>query len=405
VKILFLTQVLPFPLDAGPKVRAYYALRRLAAQGHAVTLVSFVRAMDGAAALDHLRSLCDRVLTVPLRRARWRDGAAAVRSLLTGEPLLIARDRIGAMTKVVRSLAAEVRFDAVHADQLWMAPYALAAQATARQAGWRPQLVLDQHNAVHLIPERLATAARDPLTRLAYRRERARMADYEARTCLAFDQVVTVTQDDRDCLLQLYRNGRRPNFAAVIPICIDPEAVPAGTRQAAGPELLFVGGMHWPPNADGVTWFADEVLPLVRKGLPNARFTAVGKQPPRRPGAAPLAGLHLSGYVAELQPFWERSAAFVVPLRAGGGMRVKILDAWARGLPVVSTTIGAEGLAWAHGENLLIADTAADFAAAVTRVLTNPDLAARLAQGGRATVERHYDWRTAYAAWDGIYPR
>jgi glycosyltransferase involved in cell wall biosynthesis len=163
--------------------------------------------------------------------------------------------------------------------------------------------------------------------------------------------------------------------------------------------------MHWPPNADGVTWFAEEVLPLIIKALPNARFTAVGKQPPRRTGAASPAGLNLPGYVKELQPFWERSAAFVVPLRAAGGMRVKILDAWARGLPVISTTIGAEGLAWVEGENLLIADTAADFAAAVTRVLTLPDLAARLAQGGRATVEQHYDWRTAYAAWDAIYPQ
>lgn len=404
MRILFLTQVLPYPLDAGPKVRAYYTLRHLAARGHSITLVSFVRGSDTSEAVEHLRGYCEHVITVPLQRTRWQDGLALGRSLLTGEPLLIARDHAAPMYKTVQALVDECHFDAIHADQLWMAPYALAARARAERQSDKPRLILDQHNAVFLIPRRMASQAHNPVTRWGYGRESARMAAFEARTCLAFDRVVTVTDEDQQHLLQLYQNGRRPGFAGVIPICLDPGPTPDMRQTTAAAETLFIGGMHWPPNADGVEWFAHEVLPLVRSQVPGVRFTAIGKQPPQSLHEEILTGrIYVPGYVADLQPFWARSSVFVVPLRAGGGMRVKILDAWAQGVPVVSTTIGAEGLTYSPGESLLLADSASEFAQAVIRLLTDQALANRLAQGGRATIEKHYDWRTVYAAWDEVY--
>jgi glycosyltransferase involved in cell wall biosynthesis len=406
VRILFLTQVLPYPLDAGPKVRAYYTLRHLAASGHTITLVSFMRTGDAPEAIEHLGSYCDRVVTVPLQRTRWQDGLALGRSLLTGEPLLIARDHSVPMHERVQALVEECRFDAIHADQLWMAPYALAARARAERQGEQPRLILDQHNAVFLIPRRLAAQARNPIVRLAYRRESARMAAYEEQTCLAFDQVVTVTDEDRRYLLQLYQNGRRPNFSRVIPICVELESSPTVRPLPDSADISFIGGMHWPPNADGVEWFTHQVLPLIEARIPGARFTAVGKQPPQSVQAEVLAaGVHLPGYVADLQPYWKRSRVFVVPLRAGGGMRVKILDAWASGVPVVATTVGAEGLACSPGHNVLLADSADEFAQAVIRLLTDRGLAERLAQGGRTTLENYYNWRTVYTAWDEVYAR
>lgn len=404
MRILFLSQVLPYPLDAGPKVRSYYTLRHLAERGHAVTLVSFVRGSDTAEAVKHLQDYCERVITVPLKRTPWQDARAIGRSLLSAEPLLIARDHIAAMHTCIQSLAGSDHFDAVHADQLWMAPYALVARDRAERERRKPRLILDQHNAVFLIPRRMAAQARNPLTRWVYHRESALMAAFEARTCLAFDRVVTVTEEDQQYLLQLYQNGHMPCFAAVIPICMDPGPAPDVRQMTEAAETLFIGGMHWPPNADGVEWFAHQVLPAVIARVPSVRFTAVGKQPPSSLQAEALAGrVDAPGYVDELQPFWERSRVFVVPLRAGGGMRVKILDAWARGVPVVSTTVGAEGLAYSPGENLLLADSASEFAEAVVQLLTDQALADRLARGGRATLEQHYDWRTVYAAWDSVY--
>jgi polysaccharide biosynthesis protein PslH len=349
-----------------------------------------------------LRTPCEQVATVEIRRSRWHDGRALGRSLLTGEPLLIARDRVATMEARVRALAGDGRYDAVHADQLWMAPYALAARASGQRAR-PPHLVLDQHNAVYLVPERLALAARNPLVRLGYRRESALMRQYEARTCLAFDQVVTVTDEDRAKLMELYRNGRRPHLTQVIPICVDPETTRARARQPDTGTLLFVGGLHWPPNADGVEWFVREVLPRVRARRPQACLTVIGKGPSADLLGREADGVHCLGYVDDLDAHWERCDMFIVPLRAGGGMRVKILDAWSRGVPVISTRIGAEGLAGIHGHNLLLADTAEAFADSVIQLMTDPALAQRIGAEGRRTVEARYNWRRVYRTWHEVY--
>jgi glycosyltransferase involved in cell wall biosynthesis len=262
--------------------------------------------------------------------------------------------------------------------------------------------VLDQHNAVHLIPRRLA-AGGGGLVRAGWQREAALMARYERQTCRAFDQVVTVTAEDAQALAELYPPAQAPAFS-VIPICIDVDLTRPQSWPEGSPNLLFIGGMHWPPNADGVRWFAELVLPAICASQPRTRLFAVGRQPPDelRHGLA-SEFIEAPGYVDDPQPFWSSSQVFVVPLRAGGGMRVKILDAWARGVPVVSTTIGAEGLQYKPGDDILIADSPEDFAAAVIAILTDPSLARRLAAAGRATVERHYDWRQVYPAWEMIY--
>lgn len=397
MRVLFLTQVLPYPLDAGPKVRAYYTLRHLARRGHAVTLLSFVRDSDTEAALDHLREYCTQVLAVPLRRTVLGEALGGIRSLATREPFLITRDHFPAMLRAAQAAADGV--DVIHADQLWMAPYALAA---ARAHGGRPRLVLDQHNAVFLIPQRMADSARNLPLRLAYQRETALMRAFECRVCQLFDQVVTVTEQDRDTLLGLYPTGAAPGPWPAIPICIEPPDDCPLRVEPCPDELLFVGGMHWPPNADGVQWFAREVLPLARQAAPHLRFTAVGKAPP---AVAALGSdyIQLPGYVDDLGPYWAGRPTFVVPLRAGGGMRVKIIEAWGQGLPVVSTTIGAEGLACRPGENILLADTPGDFADAILQLQQDPQLAARVGQGGRETVQQHYDWRRTYSAWDQVY--
>ncbi|MEP7355649.1 MAG: glycosyltransferase family 4 protein, partial [Anaerolineales bacterium] len=367
------------------------------------TLVTFVRASDSPAAIRHLEGIVSRLVTSPMPRSRRQTAAALVRSLVKGEPVLIARDRVAAMFARLRGLMMENEFDVIHADQLWMAPYARAAANALPPGRARPRLVLDQHNAVHLIPRRLMAGARNPVLRLGWQREAAQMARYEKETCQAFDRVITVTEEDAQALVGLYPAGQAPRFS-VIPICIDPAAAWQPAEQSQAPDVLFMGGMHWPPNADGVSWFAAEILPAIVANQPQARLLAVGRQPPEslRQGLARVY-VEAPGYVDDPQPYWTRSRVFVVPLRAGGGMRVKILDAWARGVPVVSTSIGAEGLQYHAGSDLLIADTPADFAAAVLAVLQDTPLAQRLAAAGRATVEQHYDWRCIYPAWEKIY--
>ncbi len=158
--------------------------------------------------------------------------------------------------------------------------------------------------------------------------------------------------------------------------------------------------MHWLPNAQVIVWFAQNVFPKIRARVPDAVLTVIGKNPP-----AELAGsgVQVTGYVEDLSPLLAETQAFVVPLHAGGGMRVKIIDAWCWGLPIISTTIGAEGIAVQNGVDILIADTAADFAEAVIRVLQSPALRRSLAENGRRTVVQKYNWRTIYTQWDEVY--
>jgi glycosyltransferase involved in cell wall biosynthesis len=193
--------------------------------------------------------------------------------------------------------------------------------------------------------------------------------------------------------------------STLIPICVDPADRALVERVAAPRSVLHLGTMFWPPNIDGVLWFAERAFPRVLEHAPEASFTIVGKNPPEVVESLPqrVRNIHVTGYVPDPGPYLKQAAAFIVPLHAGGGMRVKIVDAWGWGLPIVSTTIGAEGIEVRDSENILLADTPEDFAAAVLHLLKEPAAGERLRANGRAWVEERYNWRRIYPAWDQIY--
>jgi polysaccharide biosynthesis protein PslH len=397
-RVLYLTQVLPYPLNTGARVRQYYVLRHLA-RAHEVTLVSFVRGDDKPEHIAHLETICHAVHTVPMARSHWRDGRAALKGLLTGIPIVIARDEIGPMQQTLARLLASESFDVVHADQVSMSGYGLL--------GKHVRHVLDLHNAMYLVTERLAAHETNPLKRLIIQREARALARYEAELCAKYDQVTFVTDEDRKLIEQQAARWqvRVPDRRfTTIPICIDPSDKRPIKPLAHPQRITALGVMFWPPNAEGVLWFAQEIWPRIRAQQPQLTFTVVGKNPPDY-----LAQLHgtngieVLGFVPEVESILAETAVFVVPLRAGGGMRVKILDTWCWGLPIVSTSIGAEGIDIRDGENILIADTPDTFSAAVLRVANEADLNQQLRHNGRRWVEEKYDWKTVYRAWDDVY--
>jgi glycosyltransferase involved in cell wall biosynthesis len=394
MRVIFATQVLPLPLDAGPKVRAYYVLRYLAEAGHDVHLVSFVRSGDTADSLAELRRFCGSVEAVPLQRSRVRDMRDGLRTLWTRMPFLVLRDDLPAMRLAIRRLAAARSFDALHADQLWMAPYGMQEDLPVGQT------ILDQHNAVFQVVRRMAEHDRRAVVRALLGREAARLEAFERETCRRFNHVAWVTDEDRRAVLLHDARGGRD---VVIPIATDPGARPRLARNRPF-RVTFLGGLHWPPNAEGVGWFLDRVWPRVARAVPTAVLTVLGRDGRRAlPRAHEHPRVEVTGYVNDPQPYLAETAVFVVPLLSGAGMRVKILDAWCWGLPVVSTTVGAEGLKAVHDDNVLIADEGNAFADAVIALAGDQRRAARVADGGRATVEGHYDWRRVYPAWDSVY--
>ena len=406
--ILFLTQILPFPLDSGAKVRAYFVLRYLAAR-HRVTLVSFSRASDPPDALAHLASFCQAVHTAPMTRSLAGEVNSLVRSLLRGQPYTLLRDERRAMHQRLQRLVQAESFAAIHADQLSMAAYAW--QASRASLTPSPRLVLDAHNAYYLIPQRMAAATRNPALRLFLRREARSMARAEGECYRRFDHLLTVTPEDRAAIENLLPAGAAPQ-RWTMPICVDADAPPL-VRQPAARGLLLLGGLHWPPNADAARWFLHEIWPLVRQQAPQARLFIVGARPPADlqaaasasdPATAPDGAVIVPGYGTDPQPYLAASAALIVQLRSGGGMRVKIVEALQWGLPVISTTIGCEGIEATPGRDLMVADTPAALAAAAVQLLHDPAQGVTLAANGRRLLAARYDWRREYTLLDAIYP-
>jgi glycosyltransferase involved in cell wall biosynthesis len=393
MRILLLTQVVPFPPDSGPKIKTYNVLRYLALH-HDVHLVSFARSAQEEAHAQMLRRYCQDVTTVPLRRSRVRDAAALATSLLNGRPFLVERDDSRGMRAAIADQLARFSFDAVHADQLSMAQFAIDLPLPLR--------VLDEHNAVWTIVRRSgASSPWGPIRWLAALEWR-KLRRYEWDICQDFDQLTVVSPED----LVGLRDPARPEPAArVIPIAVDTEELAFSPPTAESRDVLSVATMFYPPNVEAIHWFATDIFPLVRQALPHTTFRIVGSRPPPKITAlaTPDSGIVVTGYVPDLSEVLRQSGVLIVPLKSGSGMRVKILEAFSRGIPVVSTTIGVEGIDARAGEHLLVADDAAGFARAVVQVLEDRALAERLARNGRRLVEERYDWQTALAELDAIY--
>ncbi len=412
MNILFLSQVVPYPPDAGPKVKTWQVLRYLSGLGHQVSLACFVRPEEEAY-LPVLRAHFAAVYAVPLRRSRIADFGFWLRSHVTGRPFLVERDNLAGMRSLVDRLVATGQVDVIHADQLSMAQFALDGWGTHPQKE-RPFLIFDAHNAVWTVTARMQQNAPAWL-RPAIALEAQRVKRYEGKIVRAYDQTLAVTELDRQALRQAVKStqGAADNALdhapiTVIPITVDTSQLNPITVRPDSSNLLTLGTLHYPPNADGIRWFANEVFPLVRQQAPEARLTIVGKNPPAdflQLAAQAESAVTVTGYAPDLLPYLEQAAVMVIPVRAGGGMRVRILEAFARALPVVTTTVGLEGIDAIPGKDVFVADTPAEFAAGVVRLLRDQDLRAQLAQNSRRLVEKNYDWRIALKKLDDIYGR
>jgi glycosyltransferase involved in cell wall biosynthesis len=291
------------------------------------------------------------------------------------------------MRSQIRKLLTRDRYDLLHVDQLTMSQYA----SLAREHGLR--IVIDEHDVVSEVVQRVScTAPKLSPARWVARHEHPRLRDYEAAACRSADLVLTVTDRDRATLSTLAGDSTRMR---TIPIGVECSASTAPMPRRPGRTLLYVGTLYYPPNSDAVEWFLREIYPRVGVQVPDVRFVAAGARPSRRLRALARAdsSVCLTGYVSDLAELYSTSAAVVVPVLAGGGMRVKVLEAFANRVPVISTSLGYEGIEAEPGRDLLVADGAAAFAESVVRILIEPELGHRLAASARRLVERKYDWR------------
>jgi glycosyltransferase involved in cell wall biosynthesis len=412
LRLLFLTQVVPYPPDSGPKIKTYHVLRYLAGQGHQITLASFIRDHEKPF-LHHLRDYCQEIFVAPIHRSRIADGMAYFEGLRAGLPFLITRDAQPEMQHLIDRLAARQQFDIVHADQVTMAQYALRFRRLCdASAGSSPAIVFDAHNAVYEIVERARQTAL-PLLQPVLALEANRLKRYEGNLIDQFDHTLAVSEIDKTALqsaaVEKAKDTSRKNLASkisVIPIAVDCADLAIRKQKERTNDILAVSTLYYPPNADGIRWFMNQVFPMVRRRIPAATLTVVGARPPKdiiEFGARNAECVQVTGYVPDLQEYFERAAVMVVPVRAGSGMRVRILEALARGIPVVTTTTGVEGIDAVDGKHLLVADEPARFADAVARLLGDSNLRMSLSESGRRLVEERYDWRVVLPKLEAVY--
>ncbi|MFC1923237.1 glycosyltransferase family 4 protein [Chloroflexota bacterium] len=421
--ILFLTQIIPYPPDAGPRVKTWHVLRYLASKGYRVTLASFVRPEEEKH-VAAIREVCQEVYTVPIHRSKVMDISYWVRSHFSGRPFLIERDDLAEMRDLVKQIIKQDAVDVIHADQLTMTQFALPEYAhnmdfqddkkngSGVDNKKEPYLVFDAHNAVWTIVERMRHNAPWYLKPIAGKEEQ-RVKRYEGMIISKFNHTLAVTEPDRKSLgeaVDLFTKGAGDfmNSITVVPIAVDTQKLQSVRRKPGSQNIVTLGTLHYPPNADGIRWFAQEVFPLILKEKPDTSLTILGKNPPadfyQLQNKYPQK-VDVTGYVEDLTPYLEKAALMVIPVRAGGGMRVRILEAFARGMPVVTTTVGLEGIKARPGEEILVEDDPAEFAQAAINLLEDEALGASLAEKGRSLAESHYDWQVVLTKMDKIYHR
>lgn len=412
MRVLVLSPYLPHRRVGHGGGTAVREMLRSLARRHEVTAACLLRAGE-ADLVDEVRELGVAVEPLPFRDRRaagrqrlglWRDrAAAAARAAATGYPLYVEKYWTADLAARLATVVDRVQPEVVQIEYLQLALH--CRDLRRRRRGERPALVLNTHELGSLPRERRARLAGQPLARARARDEARRWRRLQVAATGWADLTLCVTPQDRDLLAAM--GGRR---LETVPLGMDLTAVrPDWAPAAGGCDVLFVGSFDHGPNRSGARELVDRVWPRVRATRPDATLTLVGRGSAEfladgsrgRAGAAP--GVSARGFVDDLAPLFRACHVFAAPLTEGGGIKIKVLEALARGVPVVTTAVGAEGIAEADGSALLVAGPGADFADAVLRVAADPALATGLAGGGRRLMEERFGWEAITARLTDLY--
>jgi polysaccharide biosynthesis protein PslH len=393
MRILWVKADKLLPVQNGGNIRTYHVLRYLSAR-HELTFYSYY---GGTPDPHYERDLQQQLPGAVAVCTGKRELSGAARGLdylahLSAQPpYAVSRFAHAKIQKQIQTWFRERRFDVAVCDFLDAAvnfPGSLSIPS-----------VLFQHNVESEIWRRHADTAGNPAKTMMYRMEFRKMLRYERAAVCKFHHVIAVSENDRS-LMTRWVDGDR---VTVVPTGVDlahyrPDPA-ASDANASAPLITFVGAMDWEPNVDGVEYFCSEVWPTIKAEVPQARFRIVGRNPDRRvqkwasnsTTTNDVGSIEVTGRVPSIVEHLHQSAVVIVPLRIGGGTRLKIYEAMATAKAVVSTTVGAEGLDVHHGRDIILADDPRSFAQAVIMLLRDPELRRRYEKAAVETAAR-YDW-------------
>ncbi len=381
MKILFLSTWFPYPPNQGSKIRAYYLLKSLA-ERHEVALVTYEDVDLEPAWIEHIRQLCAQVEIVRRKPFAASKGKTFL-GWLSPLPSAVVAMHAPEMGERVKQVAQSWVPDCVVALTFVTAPYALEVLDAPK--------ILDIDNFMARMLQEAIPLAANPAGRfrrwLAYRK----FLGYERRLYPQFDGCLAVTESDRGQVLQ--QMPLKTEQVMVVPNGVDTHYNHLEAVQPLPNSLIFNGALTYNANYDAVAYFLAEIFPVIQRQAPDARLRVTGSTTGVDLDSLQLDGhVELTGYLPDIRPAVAESWACVVPLRLGGGTRLKILEAMSLGTPVISTAKGAEGLEVQDGVHLLIAETPVDFAAQVLRVLASPELRENLSRNAARLVAEKYEW-------------
>ena len=385
MRILWLKTELLHPVDKGGKIRTYNMLKELK-RNHHVTYLTLDDGSANATDREQAHEYCHELVCVPHHpREKFSKGfyAELLFNLASPFPYAVKKYESAEMRRQIIERSNNQTIDVVICD--FLAPAINVPRSLPCPS------ILFQHNVEAMIWKRHFEVQSNALKKTYLRGQWRKMERFEKEACRRFDAVIAVSVEDRDQMREEY--GVDAVFE--VPTGVDTEFfTPSGKEKVDPHNVVFTGSMDWLPNEDAIRYYTEQILPIVRRSIPNATLTVVGRNPyssllelSRQDPA-----IVVTGRVEDVRPYMERAAAYVVPLRIGGGTRLKIFEAMAMEKPIVSTTIGAEGLPVTDGKELRIADTPETFASSVVELLTNAEAARKLGQEAARVVREKFGW-------------
>jgi polysaccharide biosynthesis protein PslH len=381
MKVLVIDEEIPFPPNSGKRIRTYNLLAPLAAR-HEIVFVC--RYHEGAENDRHGFERCGiKPIVVPdpiPKKSGPNFYASLARNIVSKYPYVVASHYSRILRQKVSELLDNGHFDLIHCE--WT-PYLVNVPRC------NIPLVVDAHNVESTIWRRYFLNEKNPVRKMYIYLQSKKMERFEGTFLASASRVIAVSENDRAEVI------RWQGKCSVIENGVDIDYFCPNGSAAVPHSLVFCGGLDWRPNVDAVIYFLDEIWPIVSKNYPRCTLTLVGRNPvPNQLEYVLRAkGVRLTGTVADVRPYIRNSSVVIVPLRIGSGSRLKILEAFAMGKPVVSTSVGAEGLRVRDEQEILLADTPDKFAERVSRLFEDNRLGDRLGREGRRLVEKEYQWK------------
>lgn len=382
MRILMITPFLPYPPHSGGQLRIYNILKHLADK-HSITLVSHIHCEEERKWVEVLENYCqsvDTVLIKPPPASAWLRSLARLYDILRLRPPTMMILNTPEIKKAISDRIRNSKPDVIHVEF----PFAVSSVRDTEEI---PKILVEQ-NIESTICYREYLQKKGRIKRWLAFFEYLVLERFEKKVCKMFDRCITVSEVDKASLLKLV-----PGLQVdVVPNGVDTTMYKYKAPSGHSKTLVFTGLMNWPANIDAMLYFIKQIYPLIKQDDPNTKLAVVGKNPDPKLCEWASNDIKITGFVEDIQPYIYESAIYIVPLRIGGGTRLKILEAMALGRPVVSTSIGAEGLHVSDNKNILIADSPQTFADSVIRLLADTALAKKLSENARKLVEEEYDW-------------